>query len=190
MLEGKAESKSHFTYPLSTITVLILPRDGNGFGDTSSDTSFKDVDLISTKGATNIANTAFDQPTLPVAPKGVLNSTVTPASYSAFVNLIDTTQLAKFGLHIGGAFDNNLIASKLESLAVAPILNSNNQLLFVVSDNDFITANGHQATQASNGRYVLQDYSDPYALQYGEANTQVFIYNVTLPGYSQGSSPN
>jgi hypothetical protein len=171
-------------------SVLILPRDGNGFGDTSSDTSFKDVDLISTKGATNIANTAFDQPANPVAPAGVLNSAVTPVTYSPFISLIDTTQLAKFGLHIGGAFDNNLIASKLESLAVAPIpKSSGNQLLFVVSDNDFITAYGHQADQV-NGKYVLQDYADPYAVEYGEANTQVFIYNVTLPGYSQGSLPN
>jgi hypothetical protein len=166
-----------------------LPRDGNGFGDTSSDTSFKDVDLISTKGATNIANTAFDQPSLPVAPMGVLNSTITPASYTPFISLIDPAQLAKFGLHIGGAFDNNLIAGKLESLAVAPIPKSNNQLLFVVSDNDFITAKGHQAAQV-NGQYVLQDYADPYAVQYGEANTQVFIYNVTLPGYNQGILPN
>jgi len=171
-------------------TVLILPRDGNGFGDTSSDTSFKDVDLISTKGATNIANTAFDQPDHPVAPKGVLDSTVTPTTYAPFISLIDTAQLAKFGLNVGGAFDNNLIASKLESLAVAPIPKSNNQLLFVVSDNDFITANGHQAAQDSTGKYVVQPYSDPYAVQYGDANTQVFIYNVTLPGYSQGILPN
>jgi hypothetical protein len=168
-----------------------LARDGNGFGDTSSDTSFKDVDLISTKGATNIAHTAFDQPNLPVAPAGVLNSTVTPVTYASFISLIDPTQLAKFGLHIGGAFDRNLIASKLESLAVAPIPKSTtNQLLFVVSDNDFITANGHQATQQANGQYVVQPYSDPYAVQHGDGDTQVFIYNITLPGYSQGILPN
>lgn len=169
---------------------MILPRDGNGFGDTSSDTTFKDVDLISTKGATNIANTPFDTPAVPVAPKGVLNPTVTPCQYAAFISLIDSTQLAKFGLHIGGAFDNNLIASKLESLAVANIPKSSNQLLFVVSDNDFITANGHQAAQDASGNYVLQSYSDAYAVQHGDGNTQVFIYNVTLPGYSQGLLPN
>lgn len=173
-----------------SFAVLVLARDGNGFGDTSSDSSFKDVDLISTKGATNIAGTSFDTPTVPVAPGGVLSTSVTPVQYASFLNLIDPTQLSKFGLHVGGAFDNNLIASKLESLAIAPIPNSNNQLLFVVSDNDFITANGHQATQAANGQYVLQSYSDPYAQQYGDANTQIFIYNVTLPGYSQGILPN
>ncbi|UZJ52047.1 hypothetical protein CBS101457_001367 [Exobasidium rhododendri] len=185
-LATRASSELHI---VDSTTFLILSRDGNGFGDTSSDTSFKDADLISTKGATNIANTPFDQPANPVAPGGVLNSAVTPVTYSAFINLIDPVQLAKFGLHIGGAFDNNLIASKLESLAVAPIPNSNNQLLFVVSDNDFITANGHQAAEV-NGKYVLQAYADPYALQYGDGNTQVFIYNVTLPGYSQGPLPN
>jgi hypothetical protein len=167
-----------------------LSRDGNGFGDTSSDTSFKDVDLISTKGATNIANTPFDTPAVPVAPAGVLNPTVTPVHYASFISLIDPTQLAKFGLHIGGAFDNNLIASKLESLAVGVIPKTSNQLLFVVSDNDFITANGHQAAQDASGKYVLQSYSDPYAVQNGDGNTQVFIYNVTLPGYSQGLLPN
>jgi len=35
--------------------------------------------------------------------------------------------------------------------------------------------------------YVCQPYSDPYAEQYGNADTQVFIYRVTLPGYSQPS---
>lgn len=142
--------------------------------------------MISTKGATNIAGTLYDTFTVPVAPGGVLNSAVTPVQYASFLSLIDPTQLAKFGLHIGGAFDNTLIASKLESLAIAPIVKTSNQLLFVVSDNDFITTNGHQAAQAANGQYVLQSYSDPYAEQYGDGNTQVFIYNVTLPGYSQG----
>ena len=140
-------------------------------------------------GATNIANTPFDQPGTPVAPGGVLDSNVKPVQYAAFVNLVDPAQLAKFGLQVGGAFDDTLIASKLESLAVAQIPNSDNQLLFVASDNDFITTNGHQAAEV-NGKYVVQPYSDPYAEENGDGSTQIFIYNVTLPGYKQGLMPN
>lgn len=171
------------------LLVLVLARDGNGFGDSNSASSYKNVDLISTKGATNIANTPFDTPSVPVAPNGILNPAVKPVQYTPFINLIDPIQLAKFGLHNGGALDRNLIASKLESLALAP-LDGNNQLLFVVSDNDFITSNGHQAAQDASGRYVLEDYRDPYAVAHGDAETQIFIYNITLPGYNQGSQPN
>ena len=172
------------------LAVLVLARDGNGFGDTSSDSTFKQADLISTKGATNIANTAFDTPSKPVAPNGVLDPSVTPVQYTSFINLIERPQLAKFGLQVGGAFDSTLVAGKLESLAVGPLPDkSGNQLLFVVSDNDFITTKGYQAAEKANGRYVVEPYSDPYAEQYGDASTQIYIYNVTLPGYSQGSSP-
>jgi len=36
------------------------------------------ADLIDTSGATNIAGTKFDSPSNPAAPKGVLDSSITP----------------------------------------------------------------------------------------------------------------
>ncbi|KAK0554088.1 hypothetical protein OC845_000902 [Tilletia horrida] len=191
--KGKTQATSEI-HVIDSTTFLILARDGNGFGDTSSSSSFKSVDIISTKGATNIAGTQFDSPSTPIAPGGVLDSSITPVSYSSsFVNLIQPDQLAKFGLQNGGAFDRTLIASKLESLALAPVgdaANPDDYFLFVVSDNDFITANGSQAAEDESGNYVLQPYQDEYALQHGTADTQVFIYRVTLPGYAQKPLPN
>lgn len=185
-LKTRASSELHI---VDSTTFLVLARDGNGFGDTDSGSSYKHADLISTKNATDIHGTKYDAPANAVSPGGVLDAAITPTPYASFVDFVDPTQLAKFGLQTGGAFDRTLIASKLESLALAPSSTPDNFLLFVVSDNDFITKNGHQAAQdQTTGKYVLQDYSDPYAEQYGDADTQVFIYNVTLPGYTQGSS--
>ena len=50
---------------------------------------------------TDIHGTQFDEPTHPIATGGVLNSTIMPAKYVPFVNYLNTTQLAKFGLHNG-----------------------------------------------------------------------------------------
>jgi hypothetical protein len=61
----------------------------------------RQADLISIASATDIHNTEFDDPAFPVSPKGDLNSTITPAKYVSFVNYLDDTQLARFGLHNG-----------------------------------------------------------------------------------------
>ncbi|KAL9937736.1 hypothetical protein V8E36_003281 [Tilletia maclaganii] len=186
----RATSEIHI---VDSTTFLILSRDGNGFGDTSSDSTFKQVDLFSIKSATNIANTKYDSAANPVAPNGNLVSSVTPAKYGSFVNLIQKTELSKFGLQVGGAIDRTLVASKLESLALAPAADSanpNDYLLFVVSDNDFITTEGVQSAEAADGSYQPESYSDPYAQQYGTADTQVFIWRVTLPGDNQTPLPN
>lgn len=185
-LKTRASSELHI---VDSTTFLVLARDGNGFGDTDPGASYKHADLISTKNATDIHGTKYDAPANPISPGGTLDASITPTPYASFVDLVDPAQIGKFGLQTGGAFDQTLIASKLESLAVAPTSSADNFLLFVVSDNDFITKNGHQAAQdPKTGKYVLQDYSDPYAVTNGDAATQVFIYNVTLPGYSQGSA--
>ena len=86
----------------------------------TSESVLRAADLIDTSGATNIAKTKFDSPSNPVAPKGILDSSITPTAYQTFVQYINSTQLARFGLHNGGALDQTLIASKWESLALAP----------------------------------------------------------------------
>lgn len=185
-----AQSELHI---VDSDTFLVLARDGNGYGDTNTKSAYKSADLFSIKGATNIANTKYDDPANPITTnKGAaLNSDITPVQYQQFVSLIDSTNLAKFGLHNDGAIDRNLIASKLESLAVANAAESGDQFLFVVSDNDFITADGHQAAQQSNGKYVVEPYADDYAVTNKvDGDTQVFIYRVSLPGYNQGFQPN
>lgn len=189
----RASSEVHI---VDQTTFLVLARDGNGFGNDDAGVSYKHADLISIKGATNIANTPFDQTTSPVSPGGRLDSSIVSASYQSFIDLASNTELAKFGLNNGasGVFDRNLLASKLESLAIASAGDEENKedvYILVVSDNDFITLNGRQAAQDPNtGRYVTQSYNDSYALQRGSQDTQFFIYRATLPGYDQGSGAN
>ena len=120
---------------------LVLARDGNGAGDSNTESKYKCVsrsslfdrrplltsgpalrsaDLIDISCATNIAGSKFDSPDHPAAPGGVLDSSITPTEYQTFVQYINSTQLARFGLHNAGAADETLIASKWESLALAP----------------------------------------------------------------------
>jgi hypothetical protein len=51
-----------------------------------------------------------------------LDGSVTPATYVSFLNMINVTDLARFGLHNGDPADQTLIDAKWESLAVAPIM--------------------------------------------------------------------
>lgn len=60
----------------------------------------RQADLFDISNATDIHGTKFDR-TTPVAPGGVLDSTVVPATYVKFVNYLNSTQLARFGLHNG-----------------------------------------------------------------------------------------
>lgn len=65
---------------------------------------FRQADLFSIANATDIHNTAFDDPANPIAVAGTLNTLITPADYVPFVSLINGTQLGRFGLHNGKAF--------------------------------------------------------------------------------------
>lgn len=56
----------------------------------------------------------------------MLDSSITPAEYIPFVDFINSTQLARFGLHNGDPTDPTLIDAKWESLALAPCEDAEN----------------------------------------------------------------
>jgi hypothetical protein len=154
---------------------LVLARDSTGgFTDPNPGSVYRSVDLIDISGATNIAGTVYDKAGTPVAPLGVLNSAITPATYQQFLNINDNTQLNRFGLHNGAPSDTNDLYEKWESMAVVPVFDReapNDYFLFVGSDNDFITQDGHLAGQ-------------PYKDASGaNVDTLVLVYRVTLPTY-------
>ena len=64
----------------------------------------RQADLFSIASATDIHGSEFDDLANPVAPGGDLDSSITPAKYVSFVNCVDSTQLARFGLHDGTEF--------------------------------------------------------------------------------------
>jgi hypothetical protein len=82
---------------------------------------FRSADLISTSGATDIHGSKFDSPSHPIATGGVLSSSIVPAKYVSFVSYVDSTQLARFGLHNGTNFDGQMIGRDAEILLRQPL---------------------------------------------------------------------
>ena len=83
------------------------------------------ADLIDASGATNIAGDKFDSPSNHAAPKEALDSSITSTAHQTFVQYISSTQLTRFGLHNDGVLDQQLIATKWEALALAPVYDRN-----------------------------------------------------------------
>ncbi|KAF8604345.1 hypothetical protein BDV93DRAFT_492130 [Ceratobasidium sp. AG-I] len=176
--KGKTYAQSE-VHALSSTQFLVLSRDGHGHGDDDDEpkSDYKQADLIDISKATDIHGTKFDQTTA-AAPKGVLDKSIVPATYVPFVNYLNSTQLARFGLHNDDPTDRTLIDAKWESLALAPVLDSttpDDYFLFTVADNDFITVNG-----TALGK--------PYSAAYGQdVDTQALVWRVTLPSVARGS---
>jgi len=163
-------------FALNDHQFLVLARDSS-VGEIAPATPgsvYRSVDLIDTKGATDIAGTSYDSATGSVAPLGVLNPAITPVAYQQFLNINDNGQLNRFGLHNGAPADANDLYEKWESLAVEPVgdrAHPNDYFLFIGSDNDFITQKGFMAGAA---------YSDSSGYN---VDTLVLVYRVTLPTY-------
>ncbi|HEY1506308.1 MAG TPA: esterase-like activity of phytase family protein [Stellaceae bacterium] len=167
-----AQSEMH---ALNDHQFLVLARDsGNGFsdGDANSTSLYRSIDLIDISHATNFANTKFDNPANPIAPKGMLLPSITPAAYQPFLNINDNNQLNRFNLHNGPPNDPNDLYEKWESIAIVPVLDPrapHDYYLFVGSDNDFIT---------THGSMIGVPYVDK-----ADVDTLVLVYRVTLPTY-------
>jgi hypothetical protein len=152
---------------------LVLARD-SAFGHTfATPTSiYRNILVYDISEATNLAGSKFDDPANPLAPGGVLDSAIKPALRTEFINLNDSAQLAKFGLHNGPADDNNNLSEKWEAMALVPALDlaaPNDYFLFVGNDNDFITQSGFQDGAA---------YAHPSRM---ENDSMLLVYRITLP---------
>lgn len=114
--------------------------------------------------------------------EGELKSGITPVTYCPFLDFNDNAQLAKFGLHNGGAQDANLLNEKWEGLALLPVQGNNTlgaaneYYLLAVSDNDFITQDG-----VMGGGLLPYKDSSGY-----NVDNQLLMFRVTLP---EGSKP-
>ncbi|KIM32609.1 hypothetical protein M408DRAFT_6128 [Serendipita vermifera MAFF 305830] len=163
-------------YWLNKNQFLVLARDGNGQGGSDPKSAYKAADIFDISSATNIANTDYDLPTGSIAPGGQLLANITPATYVPFVQYVNDTQLARFGLHNGAPADQGLINAKWESLALAPVGDReypNDYFLFTFADNDFQTHNGVSMGQPYNATV--------------SADNQALVYRVTLPSVKRGS---
>ena len=158
---------------LNDTQFLVLSRDANGLGLLNGTIAYKSVLLIDTAGATNIAGTTFETTTTPISPGGVLNSTIRPVQQVELVNMLNATQLTKFGENLNNAAPTRLtLGEKWEGMALAPVLEEsapNDYFLFVGNDNDFLASNcivgGLNCSQAVN------------------SDAHMMVYRLTLPTY-------
>ena len=158
---------------LSPTSFLMLARDsGNGYGQKGEKSLYRSIDIVDISAATDIAGSKFDADQ-PVAPKGVLDPSVKAATVSQFIDVNDSADLARFGLHNGAPNDRNNLSEKWEAMSLASVLDPklpNDYFLFVGNDNDFITQDGFQVGAA---------YKDDSG---ADVDTMFQVFQVTIPG--------
>ncbi|MBA8879763.1 esterase-like activity of phytase family protein [Phyllobacterium myrsinacearum] len=161
---------------LSDKVFLMLARDsGNGYGMEGDTSLYRNITVIDTSAATDIAGGAFDAGKA-VAPKGVLDPSVTAATLTPFIDINDAGTLARFGLNNGAPNDKNNLSEKWEAMAVVSVLDPklpDDYFLFVANDNDFLTQDGYQVGAAYKG--------DGGA----DVDTMFQVFQVTLPGLNK-----
>ena len=159
--------------------IMLLPRDshlGNG-GEDGTESIFKHVDFWSLTDADNIVGQYDGVGEKISTKKGVLNSSIKSATYYSFINLIDPTELSKFGLHNGGAVDPSLINEKWESMDLFPVKCTNDEyFLLLGSDNDYKTTDGY----LNFGKIKYDQGID--------VDTQYMMYHIKLPNLPHGET--
>ncbi|KAF7181960.1 hypothetical protein CNMCM7691_001348 [Aspergillus felis] len=163
---AKVASQSEI-HQLPTGDFLVLSRDsGFGHGQSKSLSVYRHADVVSISESTTDLKGTYDAADGSIAgSKGVLDSGITPAEYCPFLDFNVNSELAKFGLHNGGAQDAGLLNEKWESLALVPVdprghkdkhsKKTREYFLFSFSDNDFITQDGRM----NFGRFKYADES-------------------------------
>lgn len=141
-------------HALSNTVVLILSRDGDaGQGLDLTESQYRQIDILDTTKATNILG-IYDGVAGSISPNGVLKPGIRPVDYCPFISINDNSELAKFGLHNGGAQDSSLLGEKWEAISVVPSLDDSKgkhshgrkeYFVFAAGDNDFMTQNGYFA---------------------------------------------
>ncbi|XXG95843.1 hypothetical protein Hte_002114 [Hypoxylon texense] len=132
---------------------------GRGKNDTFS--THRHVDVFDMSKATQIKGDKFDCSSCGVsdAQTGALAEGITPATFCDFLDYNDNAQLGRFGLHNGGAQDQSLLNEKWESIGLVPVnpaAPNGEFYLFSLSDNDFVTTNGHM----NGGKFHYVDATD------------------------------
>jgi uncharacterized protein YjiK len=165
---------------LNATTFLMLPRDGNGLGTgTTTPISFKSVQLVDFASATNILG-SYDAEGDAVSPSGVLASGVNAAASAEVINMLNPTDLAKFGLNTNtNPSNSNTLNEKMEGMALVPDLSTpqgNDFFLFIANDNDFQASD----VKMVNAAGALVSFGDG-RLNAGITNDAMFYaYRITI----------
>ncbi|MCW1924280.1 lamin tail domain-containing protein [Luteolibacter arcticus] len=158
---------------------LMLPRDGNGLGKLNSPPIlFKSVQLVDFASATNIRG-LFDGVGQAVSPAGVLDSSVTAAATAEVINMLQPDDLAKFGLNTTIPANSNTLNEKIEGMALAPDLSTeqpNDFFLFVANDNDFQSSD----VKMLNAAGVIQDRGDGRLTPGVTNDAMYYVWRLTI----------
>lgn len=169
-----ASSEMHF---LNDDLILILPHDSKrGFGGKNATSIFRQADLVSLSGLTDIAGATYDATAAAFAPDG--KKTPKGATIGTSVPFIDYNiehELERVGLHNGDPDDDTDLYGKWESFALVPTFNGDDDyFLITISDNDFITQDGFMAGES---------YADSSGLN---IPTRALVFWVTIPNLTAG----
>jgi hypothetical protein len=116
-----AQSEVHY---LSDKHFLVLARDSNrGSGLSVTESLYRQADIFDISNATNIVGQydAVNSTIVTNVTTAALKPGIVPVTYYPFINYNNNTELAKFGLHNGGAQDFLLLNEKWESFALLPV---------------------------------------------------------------------
>jgi hypothetical protein len=130
---------------LSDTKYLILQRDSRGRGGDPGPFLYKRIVEVDASKASNILGTGYDlqkgAPGQISLPRSGLPTNVVPVTSRDLVDIINPTQLAKFGLNLAPSNQNaNTVSEKWEGVGVIPLNDPqapNDYLLLVGNDNDF-----------------------------------------------------
>jgi hypothetical protein len=130
---------------LSDTQFLILQRDSRGLGGDAGGFLYKRIVMVDVSNASNLLGTGYDlekgAPGQLSLPRSGLPSNVVAAVSHDLVDLLNPTQLAKYGLNLAVSNQNaNTVSEKWEGLAAIPLNDSaapHDYLLLVGNDNDF-----------------------------------------------------
>lgn len=156
---------------------LVLERDSLGLGAGAGTLPlYKRVVLANLRGASNIIQTGYSlergAPGQLSLPLGSLPADVKPVTRADFINLIDTNQLARFGLNINTNQDANTMTEKWEGLGLLRTLDGPDEfILFVGNDNDF-------KADAVYHNGVVVGTNNP------TVDSMLLAYRVNIPGYA------
>jgi len=124
---------------------LILQRDSRGLGGDPGNFLYKRIVEVDASNASNILGTGYDlekgAPGQISLPRAGLPSNVVAVASRDLVDLLNASQLAKYGLNLAPSNQNiNTLSEKWEALATIPLNDPaapNDYLVLVGNDNDF-----------------------------------------------------
>ena len=167
---------------LDNHTFLMLSRDGNGYGaDGGKPIVYKSVLLVDTDGASNLARTTYETSTRSVLGKdGELRSDIRAAAWTPLVNLLDPSDLARFGLGIDADVTGRAqLSEKWEAMDLLPALDParpDDWFLLVGNDNDFIAK--HCVMDGQNCDSPIDN------------DNRILVYRLSLPGMRSTAASN